>query len=44
MKVYSFEKLECWQQARELAVWIYNTTTEFSGGRKIWLVFANEKS
>jgi four helix bundle protein len=26
MKVYSFEKLECWQQAKVLAVWIYEVT------------------
>lgn len=29
MKVYSFEKLECWQQARQLAVWTYNATKVF---------------
>jgi four helix bundle protein len=29
MKVYSFEKLECWQQARQLAVWTYNATKFF---------------
>ncbi len=26
MKIYSFEKLECWQHARSLAVWIYHST------------------
>ena len=26
MKIYSFEKLECWQQARQLAVWTNNAT------------------
>ena len=29
MKVYSFEKLECWQQARKLAVWTYTNTKGF---------------
>ena len=29
MKVYSFEKLECWQHARKLAVWTYFNTKGF---------------
>lgn len=29
MKVYSFEKLECWQQARKVAVWTYISTKNF---------------
>jgi four helix bundle protein len=29
MKVYSFEKLECWQQARRLAIWTYQSTKNF---------------
>ena len=29
MKVYSFEKLECWKLAKELAVWIYRVTQAF---------------
>ena len=29
MKVYSFEKLECWQHARKLAVWTYTNTMRF---------------
>ena len=37
MKVYSFEKLECWQQARELAVWTYNTTIGFPAEEKFGL-------
>lgn len=37
MKVYSFEKLECWQRARELAVWVYNTTTKFPAEEKFGL-------
>jgi four helix bundle protein len=30
MKVYSFEKLECWQNARRLSVWTYQVTKDFS--------------
>ena len=37
MKVYSFEKLECWQQARQLAVWVYNATTGFPSDEKFGL-------
>ena len=37
MKVYSFEKLECWQQARELAVWTYNATSSFPAEEKFGL-------
>jgi four helix bundle protein len=37
MKVYSFEKLECWQQARQLAVWVYNATTAFPAEEKFGL-------
>lgn len=29
MRNYSFEKLECWQHARQLAVWIYVVTKDF---------------
>lgn len=29
MKVYSFEKLDCWQHARKLAVWTYHNTKNF---------------
>ena len=29
MKVYSFEKLECWQHARKLTVWTYKATKKF---------------
>ena len=29
MKVYSFEKLECWQHARKLAVWTFFNTKGF---------------
>ncbi|MEO5999807.1 MAG: four helix bundle protein [Ferruginibacter sp.] len=38
MKVYSFEKLECWQQARELAVWVYNATTNFPSEEKFGMI------
>lgn len=34
MKVYSFEKLDCWQQARQLAVWTYNATKHFPSEEK----------
>lgn len=34
MKVYSFEKLECWQHARKLAVWTYNNTKGFPSEEK----------
>jgi four helix bundle protein len=34
MKQYSFEKLECWQQARKLAVWIYQVTNVFPGAER----------
>jgi four helix bundle protein len=37
MKVYSFEKLECWQQARQLAVWIYHETKNFPSEEKFGL-------
>jgi four helix bundle protein len=29
MKLYSFEKLECWQHARKLTAWIYLVTKDF---------------
>jgi four helix bundle protein len=29
MKVYSFERLECWQLAKQLAVWTYTITQKF---------------
>lgn len=29
MKIYSFEKLDCWQHARKLASWIYSATKNF---------------
>ena len=38
MKVYSFEKLECWQQARQLAVWIYHSTTNFPAEEKFGMI------
>lgn len=37
MKVYSFEKLVCWQSARDLAVWIYKTTMAFPAEEKFGL-------
>ena len=38
MKVYSFEKLECWQQARQLAVWVYRSTMGFPPEEKFGLI------
>jgi len=38
MKVYSFEKLECWQQARQLAVWTYQVTKTFPAEEKFGMI------
>jgi len=38
MKTYSFEKLACWQHARELAVWVYNTTKSFPTEEKFGII------
>ena len=38
MKVYSFEKLDCWQYARKLAVWTYINTRNFPAEEKFGLV------
>lgn len=38
MKIYSFEKLECWQKARSLAVWTYLNTKNFPPEEKFGLV------
>lgn len=38
MKVYSFEKLECWQHARNLAVWTYTVTKSFPEDEKFGLI------
>jgi four helix bundle protein len=38
MKVYSFEKLECWQQARKLAVWTYQSTKDFPADERFGLI------
>lgn len=29
MRIYSFEKLDAWQEARKLVVWIYKVTAAF---------------
>ncbi len=44
MKVYSFEKLECWQRARELAVWVYKLTQQFPGEEKFGIVSQMRRS
>jgi len=38
MKNYSFEKLESWQHARQLAVWTYKMTKNFPADEKFGLV------
>ena len=38
MKTYTFENLACWQQARKLAVWIYQVTTRFPGEERFGLI------
>ena len=38
MKTYSFEKLECWQNARQLAIWTYLATKNFPDNEKFGLV------
>lgn len=38
MKIYSFEKLEAWQHARKLSVWIYKITKDFPSEEKFGLV------
>lgn len=38
MKIYSFEKLECWKQARILAVWTYQNTKTIPAEEKFGLV------
>jgi four helix bundle protein len=38
MKIYSFEKLECWQHARRLSVWIYNVSKRFPQEEKFGLI------
>jgi four helix bundle protein len=44
MKTYSFEKLECWQRARELAVWVYTITQKFPGEEKFGMVSQMRRS
>lgn len=34
MKIYSFEKLACWQKAKELTKWVYNITASFPAEEK----------
>ncbi len=37
MRLYSFEKLECWKKARELAVYVYQITSNFPPAEKFGL-------
>jgi four helix bundle protein len=38
MRIYSFEKLECWQHAGQLAVWVYTTTTSLPAEEKFGII------
>jgi len=38
MRVYSFEKLESWQHAKQLAVWTYDITQAFPAEEKFGMV------
>ena len=38
MKIYSFEKLESWQNARKLAAWVYRITKDFPNDEKFGLI------
>lgn len=38
MRTYSFEKLECWQHSRQLAVWIYSVTKSFPADEKFGMI------
>jgi four helix bundle protein len=38
MKVYSFEKLACWQHSRKFTSWIYSTTKDFPSEEKFGIV------
>ena len=38
MKIYSFEKLEGWQNARKLAVWTYAVTRNFPPDEKFGMI------
>ncbi len=44
MKIYSFEKLDCWQNARQLAIWTYQSTKLFPEGEKFGLVSQMRRS
>ncbi len=38
MKIYSFEKLEAWQHARKLTVWIYRITAKYPEEEKFGII------
>ena len=38
MKIYSFERLESWQNARKLAVWVYKVTKNFPADEKFGII------
>lgn len=44
MKTYSFEKLACWQHARNLATWVYQITGKFPAEEKYGLISQMRRS
>jgi len=38
VKTYSFEKLECWKSAKDLAVWVYSITNSFPDNERFGLI------
>lgn len=38
MKIYSFEKLEAWQHARKLTVWVYRITAKYPEEEKFGII------
>ena len=44
MKIYSFEKLICWQKAKELSKWIYKLTLNFPPEEKFGIVSQMRKA
>jgi four helix bundle protein len=38
MRVYSFEKLACWQHARKVAIWTYQNTNTFPSEERFGII------
>jgi len=38
MKIYSFEKLEAWQHARKLTLWVYQITAKYPEEEKFGII------